>query len=323
MNIIQWGIIGCGDVTEHKSGPAFNKVANSRLVAVMRRDGAKAADYARRHGVPKFYSDAQQLINDPEVNAIYIATPPSSHAEYALAAIAAGKPVYVEKPMALNYTAALSMKVAAEDNNVKLVVAHYRQAQEFFVEIKSLLDSGRIGTVREVSLLFERPPLDKIALQDAKKAWRVDPAISGGGLFHDMAPHQLGLMCYFFGRVKSAAGHTDASSHVYAAADRVEGNINFENGVIFNGRWNFNASVENDQCIIKGTEGIISFPIFGEHVLQIIDSKTAHIEFTIPQHVQQPMIAATVQYFLGEGPNPCDAAAGCEVMRLMELMTTD
>ena len=88
--MINWGIIGCGDVTEVKSGPAFNKVPGSKLVAVMRRDAAKAADYAKRHNVPRWYNDAEALINDAEVNAIYIATPPSSHAAYALAAIKAG-----------------------------------------------------------------------------------------------------------------------------------------------------------------------------------------------------------------------------------------
>src|SRR4051812_958457 len=100
MKKINWGIIGCGDVTELKSGPAFNKVTNSSLIAVMRRNAAKAKDYALRHNVPKWHNDANKLINDLEVNAIYIATPPSSHEAYALAAINAGKPVYVEKPMA-------------------------------------------------------------------------------------------------------------------------------------------------------------------------------------------------------------------------------
>src|SRR5688572_4356132 len=109
MSKINWGIIGCGDVTELKSGPAFNKVNNSALVAVMRRDADKAADYARRHNVPRWYIDAAKLINDPEVNAIYIATPPNSHEAYTIDAINAGKPVYVEKPIALNASLALNM----------------------------------------------------------------------------------------------------------------------------------------------------------------------------------------------------------------------
>ncbi|MEO7291992.1 MAG: Gfo/Idh/MocA family oxidoreductase, partial [Ginsengibacter sp.] len=129
MNKINWGIIGCGDVTEIKSGPAFNKVKSSSLVAVMRRDAEKAKDYAKRHGVPKWYADTNNLINDADVNAIYIATPPSSHEEYTLAALKAGKPVYVEKPMAVNAAAAKNMIKAAQEKNAKLTVAHYRREQ--------------------------------------------------------------------------------------------------------------------------------------------------------------------------------------------------
>src|SRR6266508_4340624 len=125
MKRVKWGIIGCGDVTEVKSGPAFNKVSNSELVAVMRRDGEKAKDYALRHNVSKWYTDAEKLINDADVNAIYIATPPSSHEEYAMKAFMAGKPVYVEKPMALDAPSANRMAKAAKEKKYKLVVAHY------------------------------------------------------------------------------------------------------------------------------------------------------------------------------------------------------
>jgi len=101
---VRWGIIGAGNVTEVKSGPAFYKVENSRLLAVMRRNAEKAADYAQRHHVSKWYSNATDLIKDPDIDAIYIATPPDSHSKYAIEAMQAGKPVYVEKPMARNYS---------------------------------------------------------------------------------------------------------------------------------------------------------------------------------------------------------------------------
>ena len=139
MQKINWGIIGCGDVTELKSGPAFNKVADSALVAVMRRDAAKSKDFAARHQVPCWYNDAKQLINDSAVNAIYIATPPSSHFEYAIAAMEAGKPVYVEKPMALNFAESKSMAEFASNHQIKLVVAHYRRQQPVFKKIKEML----------------------------------------------------------------------------------------------------------------------------------------------------------------------------------------
>jgi 1,5-anhydro-D-fructose reductase (1,5-anhydro-D-mannitol-forming) len=98
--LIRWGMIGCGDVTEVKSGPGFQKAAGSALMAVMRRNGGLAADYARRHGVPRCYDRADALLADDEVDAVYIATPPDTHADYALLAAAASKPAYVEKPMA-------------------------------------------------------------------------------------------------------------------------------------------------------------------------------------------------------------------------------
>src|SRR3954452_17932800 len=148
MKTIKWGIIGCGDVTEVKSGPAFNKVSDSKLVAVMRRDAAKAEDYAKRHGVPKWYSNAYELINDPEINAIYVATPPLQHEEYTIAALEAGKPVYVEKPMAVDAAAAASMQKVALRTNMKLSVAHYRRAQPVFIKIKELLESGTIGEIK-------------------------------------------------------------------------------------------------------------------------------------------------------------------------------
>ena len=206
MEKIKWGIIGCGDVTEVKSGPAFNKVKNSELVAVMRRDAEKAEDYARRHNVPKWYSDANKLIHDPEVNAIYIATPPSSHEEYTMMAFNANKPVYVEKPMSVNASSANRMAKAANEKKLKLVVAHYRNAQPLFNRIKQLLNEKVIGDVRFVKSELYKPSLSASELEIPKNAWRVDPNIAGGGLFHDLAPHQFGLMNYFFGEAQKVSG---------------------------------------------------------------------------------------------------------------------
>jgi predicted dehydrogenase len=187
MQEIKWGMIGCGDVTEVKSGPAFNKVPNSSLVAVMRRDAEKAKDYAFRHGVPKWYADGEELINDPEVNAIYIATPPAQHEAYCLLALAAGKPVYVEKPMTLNAESGLRMEEASVRYDTKLTVAHYRRAQPMFLKVKSLLEDGVIGDVRFSSLQMLQPQQSDL-IANVESNWRLDPAISGGGLFHDLAP---------------------------------------------------------------------------------------------------------------------------------------
>jgi predicted dehydrogenase len=325
MKKINWGIIGCGDVTELKSGPAFNKINNSALVAVMRRDVVKTQDYARRHNVPHWYNDANKLINDPEVNAIYIATPPSSHEAYTLASLNAGKPVYVEKPMANTYAAAYNMAEVAQVKNIKLCVAHYRREQPRFKKIKQLIHDKVIGDILLARIELYKPPLTKEELTDTRNAWRVEPSIAGGGLFHDLAPHQLDLMYYFFGDVQKATGIATNVGNNYAADDMVTGNILFKNNIAFNGTWCFNAAPETttDQCEIIGTAGKISFSIFSSNNITIIaNGKTITLSFEDLQHVQQPMIEATVNYFLDEGINPCSGYEGAEVMRIIECFVS-
>ncbi|HTI90762.1 MAG TPA: Gfo/Idh/MocA family oxidoreductase [Puia sp.] len=321
MTKINWGIIGCGDVTEVKSGPAFNKAADSALVAVMRRDAVKAEDYARRHGVPRWYADADRLINDPEVNAVYIATPPSSHEEYALAAINAGKHVYVEKPMANSFAAAAHIADIAAAKNSKLVVAHYRREQPRFKKIRELIRDKAIGEVLLTRLELSKGPLTTEEMADPKTAWRVDPAIAGGGLFHDLAPHQLDLMYYFFGPVEKVTGVATNQGGLYAADDLVAGNILFKSGVAFSGTWCFNAAAvaKSDCCEIIGTAGKICFSVFsGDTITLLADDEKKTISFDALPHVQQPMIEATVRYFLDRGPNPDSGSEGAEVMRIME-----
>ena len=324
MNKINWGIIGCGDVTELKSGPAFNKVKNSELVAVMRRDAAKAKDYALRHHVPKWYSDANELINDPAVNAIYIATPPSSHEAYTIAALQAGKPVYVEKPMTVNAASATNMMKAVAEKNGKLSIAHYRRAQPLFKKIKQLVLDKAIGDIRFARLALCKRSLTKEELNIEKTAWRVDPAFAGGGLFNDLSPHQLDLMYYFFGEVDKASGIANNQAGLYAADDMVTGNILFKNGVQFSGVWCFNVAGpdEKDYCEIVGDKGTICFSFFEHKPVSIsINGKTENLSFDPLQHVQQPMIEQVVNYFLDEGPNPCSAEEGVEVMKLIDQFT--
>lgn len=321
MNEIKWGIIGCGDVTEVKSGPAFNKVNNSQLVAVMRRDAAKAADYAKRHGVPKWYSNASDLINDTDVNAIYIATPPLQHEEYTIAALAAGKPVYVEKPMALNSAAAQRMAEASEKYGTKLVVAHYRRAQPLFLKIKSLLAEKTIGEVRFVDLKMLQPAASNV-IANSEENWRINPAISGGGLFHDLAPHQLDLMLYYFGEAVNFHGLA-SKNNATAVADLVTGHIEFENNVVFNGLWCFSVpkNEQADTCEIVGTKGKITFSVFGQYIKINTEGKEETLNFEPLQHVEQPMIEKVVAYFSGEGENPCSADEALKTMKIMDAFT--
>jgi predicted dehydrogenase len=323
MNTIQWGIIGCGDVTEIKSGPAFNKVPGSKLVAVMRRNAEKAEDYARRHGVPRWYTDAEQLIGDPGVNAIYIATPPLQHEEYAIAAMRAGKPVYVEKPMAMDAEGAERMRKVSDETGVKLSVAHYRREQALFRKVKELVDARAIGEVRLVLLRLLQPHSTKMVAQTADN-WRTNPGISGGGLFHDLAPHQLDLMLHFFGPVKQAHGLAFNQANHYVPDDIVSGYIRFENEVLFNGTWCFTVagSQAEDKVEIIGSAGSISFSIFDQGKLVLVQqNERKELTFGKLEHQQQPMIEKVTAWFLDKAANPCPAADGVEVMRLLDTFT--
>jgi len=318
MNKISWGIIGCGDVTEVKSGPAFNLVPDSELVAVMRRDEKKAEDYAQRHDVRKWYSDARDLINDTEVNAIYIATPPAYHEAYALQAFNAGKPIYVEKPMALDCSEAERMSEASQRSSCKLSVAHYRRAQPRFLKILDLIRENAIGDILSVDLQFHQT-----YQPGTENTWRTNPAISGGGLFHDLAPHQLDLFIYFFGKPIKIDGTSLNRANLYEADDYVSAEILFPNNILFTGVWDFNARIEDeaDICEIKGTNGTIRFAVFGNLCETIINGELKQLEFDHLPHVQQPMIGQVVKFFLGQGSNPCSAEDGVEVMRMIDKIT--
>lgn len=321
---VNWGIIGCGDVTEVKSGPAFSKTPNSALVAVMRRDGAKAKDYAQRHGVPKWYNDAAQLIADPDVNAIYVATPPSFHEYFTLAAINANKPVYVEKPMATHALSAMNMMKQAQEKGVKLVVAHYRRAQPLFEKIRQLLEEKAIGDVRLVNIQLFRQPLTAEELAHPGKAWRVDPTKAGGGLFHDLAPHQLDILYHFFGEAEEVKGIARNQGGGYAADDIVSGTILFRSGVIMQGNWCFTVAsgLDRDHCEIIGTHGKIEFGFFDYRPITLWQNgKVETFSFEPLQHVQQPMIEQVVKYFRGEAPNPNPARDGVAVMSMMDKLT--
>lgn len=220
---VRWGIIGVGDVTERKSGPGFQQAERSELVAVMRRNGELAADYARRHEVPRWYDDANKLINDPEVDAVYVATPPDSHRDYVVRVAQAGKPVYVEKPMARTALECEEMISACDEAGVGLFVAYYRRALPRFVTVKELLDSGRIGQPRLVSIRNEGPA----PVGEADRGWRVDPLISGGGHFVDLGSHTLDLLDWLLGPVTHTVGiATNRGAH-YPAEDLVTGVFSF------------------------------------------------------------------------------------------------
>ncbi len=322
MNTIKWGIIGCGDVAERKSGPAFQQIEGSELLAVMRRNGAKAKDFAERHGVPEWYDQAEAILNHSEINAVYIATPPSSHKDLAIRALEAGKHVYLEKPMALSQQEAKEIVEHLTPHGPKLTVAHYRRQLPAFLKVKALLAEKAIGEVRFADIQIIQPAKSDL-IAASEENWRVNPDISGGGLFHDLAPHQIDLMYQYFGPYEQVMGIAENQAGLNAADDIVSGMIAFESGVQFRGIWCFNAfeADQQDLCTIYGSEGSISFGFFGDRVLCRNKGRVEEFTFEHPPHIQHPMIESTVRYFQGKGPNPCSAEEGLVVMEIMDGFT--
>ena len=320
---LRWGIIGCGAVTEHKSGPAFAKVAGSTLVAVMRRDAALAADYALRHGVPRWHGDAQALVDDPDVDAVYVATPPSTHCGYALMAMAAGKPVYVEKPMAIDAAECEAMLEASRRHGVPLFVAYYRRALPRFLAVRELLAGGAIGAPRRVAVRYART-LEAAYRDPARLPWRVRPEVSGGGLFVDLGSHTLDLLDFLLGPLREVSGEACNRAGAYPAEDTVSMAFACDAGVVGTGEWDFVADGHRDEIEIAGDRGTLRFATFGDGPI-VHEGAGGRREHRIanPVHVQLPLVETIVRQLRGEGDCPSTGETAVRTTRVIDTVLAD
>lgn len=301
INKVSWGIIGAGDVCEVKSAPAMQLIEGSQISAVMRRDSAKAQDYAKRHNISRWYDNADALIADETVNAIYIATPPHVHCEYTLKAAAAGKPVYVEKPMANRHDDCVKMIDACQQAGVSLFCAYYRRTLPHFLKVKSLLAQGVIGDVRHVEIRMCKPSEPKL-VANSDEAWRINESIGRGGYFADLASHQLDALDFLLGPIVSANGISDNLEGRYESPDIVCATWQFESGITGVGSWCFTASdnSDRDETIIVGSKGEIRYPSFGKAEVELVcDGKRKLFEYELPKHIQHPLIEQVVGELLG------------------------
>ncbi|MEA4918183.1 Gfo/Idh/MocA family oxidoreductase [Proteiniphilum sp.] len=308
--MVRWGFIGCGAVTEKKSGPAFSKVAGSEVVAVMRRDSRKAEEYARQHGIGKWYDNAEDLINDPEVNAVYVATPPDSHVEYTVAAMRAGKPVYVEKPMAVSYEECLRINKVSRETGMPCFVAYYRRTLPYFLRVKQLIDDGLLGEISTVQIRFAIPPY-KDDYNRETLPWRVKKDIAGAGYFYDLASHQLDLLDYLFDEIIDAYGFTNNVAGLYEVEDSVTAAFRFKSGVTGSGSWSFVAPANSrtDLIDITGTKGKLTCSTFKFSPILLETSKGIE-EFheQNPDNIQYYLIESIVNFLNGHGTEPVSTA---------------
>jgi 1,5-anhydro-D-fructose reductase (1,5-anhydro-D-mannitol-forming) len=322
MHNIKWGIVGCGNVTEVKSGPAFGKVDGSRVVAVMRRDGEKAADYAKRHHIPRWYDDANDLILDPDVNAVYIATPPSSHATYAIQAMEAGKVAYVEKPMAAGYKECLAMNEVSARTGMPLYVAYYRRYLPYFQKVKEILEQHVLGRILFVQVTLHVPARTEDR-DPHNLPWRVDPGIAGAGYFYDLASHQIDLFDWFFGKAIKVEGKYFNRAGYYAAEDLVFADIEYETGIPLTGTWCFTAGKEmqQDRITVYGTEGSLEFSTFGFSPIRLIrDDQVTESLPSNPENIQYWFIRNMVEELQGKRPESVNGECAANTNKIMDII---
>ena len=312
---IRWGILGCGDVCEVKSGPGFQDADGSALTMVMRRTPLMAEDFATRHGVPNWTGDVDDLIEDEDVDAVYIATPPGSHCEYALKVCAAGKPCYVEKPMARSGAECDRMLKAFAEAGVPLFVAYYRRGLPRFLKAKELIDSGALGAIKEVRYAWEG-----VADPDRHPGWRVDAQQAGAGLFLDLGSHTLDILDFLLGPLQDAQGEARNASGLYEVEDQVDLQFNLSGGAAGHATWNFVGKQHTDLITIEGASGTLSLSTFGNEPVRL---QTGNEEETFdlpnPKTVHGPLIQTIVDALRGKGHCPSTGESAARTSHVMDI----
>ncbi len=332
MKTVRWGLIGCGDVAETKSGPALQRARGSALVAVADRNGTRAESFAQRHGVPRWYDDADALIGASDVDVVYVATKPESHCDLVLRCAAAGKAVLVEKPMAMNALECSAMIDACAKAGVPLWVAFYRRSLPRFIKLRELIAVGAIGTVRMVSTLHTQALPSLEALRTPYWSWRLDPSRSGGGLFFEAACHTLDILDFILGPIGPVRAFSGNVAGVYAGEEIVAaayrfGGDGFGSGAYGSGAWCFAADRDQEITEIIGSEGRLRFPTFNflppsdrsPLLVQLIrGAQTEEFQCEDPVYVHEPFIQSIVDEIHGQGHCPGSAAAALRGMRVIE-----
>ncbi|MGL4732863.1 MAG: Gfo/Idh/MocA family protein [Fusobacteriaceae bacterium] len=299
MEKVRWGMIGTGAVTEKKSAPGLYKAKNSQLKGVYGIDSEQVKDYAIRHNVELVFGDVDEMIAHPEIDAIYIATPPSVHKEYALKSIAAGKPVYIEKPMATNYEDCLEIEEFAKEKNVKVFTAFYRRGMEKFKKVKEIISKGEIGEVRYVDVILQQT-VEASGYDKEKLPWRLVGKVSGGGIFLDMGIHTIDILDYILGEITEIKSLVGNQAGLYDVEDIVTTTWKFKNGVQGIGRWCFTAFENIDKVEIVGNKGKVVFSCFDETSVKLYKKYSKEeFQYKNPEHVQQPYIQEIVNEILG------------------------
>jgi 1,5-anhydro-D-fructose reductase (1,5-anhydro-D-mannitol-forming) len=287
--MLNWTVIGIGDITKRRVVPAIQAEPRSRLYGIVTRDPEKAEAYNAH-----IWTNLDEALADPKIDAVYVATPVFLHAPQTIRSLQAGKHVVCEKPMAMNEAEARTMVAAAEKSGKLFGVAYYRRSYPKVQRAKQLLESGIIG----------KPVLAELTSHgwfdgSGSRSWLVDPARAGGGPLYDIASHRIDVLNCLFGKPERATGQFSNVVHRYAVEDNATVLIEYAGGVrgIVDVRWH--SKIDRDECRIRGTDGEIDLtPLNGPDLVY-----PGGLEILPPHsNLHYPMIENFVDAVLGKAP---------------------
>lgn len=319
--MIRWGVIGCGDVVRKRVAAAIQNESRSQLVAACRRDPERLESFCHAFGVAHRYTQADQLLANPDVDAVYIATPVRQHLPQTLAAARHGKHVLVEKPMALSVAECDQMIDACRRAGVKLGVAYYRRFYPVVHRIEQLLDDGIIGTPLAVSAVTSTP-MDMLPGEEGY--WRVLPADGGGGALMDVGSHRIDLFLHLFGEVSGVKGYAETVAAEYDAEDAAVAILKFRSGLVGTLQCHFGAPFDPDEFAILGTAGRLSArPLNGKTLMIETAGNERREVHPPPDNLCGPLVADFVSAILEDREPAVTGAAGRATNEILSRIYSD
>lgn len=316
VKTLNWGIVGCGDVVEKKSGPSIKGGGRSHIVAVMRRDLRQLTAFADACGAKLRTSDPAEVMHFPDVDIVYVATPPNAHRDYVIAAAEAGRHVLVEKPMGMNAADSQLMVDACAKNGVELFVAYYRRFQPHVLKMRELVQSGALGELihGQVEYAMPRRP-------GHNWGWRTDPAVSGGGLFADVVSHRIDLMASFLGEPATSQAvrrtvHADSPTEDLASVT-----TRFRGGGLATFLGNFASNKFIDRFVLTGTEGEIRTEHLDGHQFQLVRDGKIENFASEPYPAPHVGLVRHIEKVLdGGAANACSGVSGRWTDQVLEVL---
>jgi len=315
---VGWGLLGCGDVARKRVAPALRDLDNCELAAVSRADAARAESFAAEFGARRWHADWRRLVEDPEVEAVYVATPVHLHAEQAVAAAEAGKHVLCEKPMALTAAECERMNAAAEANDVLLGVAYYRRFYPAVERIREILGSGEIGVpvVAQVNAFERFDPAP-----ENPRRWLLDKGHAGGGPMFDFGCHRIEVLLNLFGDVKAVKGFAGNVVFEREVEDTASALIQFVRGTEAILTVSHAAREPQDTLEIFGSEGSVRVEVLNEGRLRVRAKDGERVEWHPPHaNLHQPLVDDFTRAVVEGRPPRVDGHTGQKVSEILELI---